>query len=285
MANGETPVFRPFAKDAVALERLVEAVVEAAPSQLLLPALPAQDPAIVALERAATSRGRWAAVEAQHTSRIADTDGELAEYRRRINPEGWAAQERRRRKLDREHRPAFRCLEPPSDLEAQLQRYLEIEARGWKGRTGTAILCSPYMERFYGSIARSFHAAGSLRFSELALGGRPVAFELQLLHAGRVFALKRSYEEDFRRLGPGMVLQLAVIARCFELDIQAYEFLGWDEPYKRRFATSARNHSWVRLYRRRPMSGVRYVYRRTVRPALKQSYRQALNRLGKDAPA
>jgi CelD/BcsL family acetyltransferase involved in cellulose biosynthesis len=282
MANGETPLFRPVARDLDALQRLTEAVIEAAPSQLVVRALPVDDPAFTALEHVSSSRGRWTAVEPVHTSRIADVAGGPAEYWRHINPDRWAAVKRRRRRLEREHPATFQCVEPPRDLERQLQRLLEIEASGWKGRNGTAILCSPEMERFYRTVARSFHAAGSLRISELMLGDRPIAFELQLLHAGRLFALKRGYDEAYRGLGPGMVLQIAVIDHCFELGLEAYELLGEDEPYKRRFATSAREHRVLRAYRRGPVTGVRYVYRRAARPILKQAYRRAVKRLGTD---
>ncbi len=281
MANGETEAFRPLARDGPALVRLVETVVEAAPSQLILPALSPQEPALGALESASSYAGRWTVVEPQSPSVIADTGGELAEYVSRINKERWAAVQRRRRKLEREHQPTFRCVEEPYDSARQLQQYLEIEASGWKGRRGTAILCSPAMERFYRSIARSFEVAGALRFSEIAIKERPIAFELQLQHAGRLFVLKRGYDERYRRLGPGMVLQGAVIVRCFELGLEAYEFLGEDEPHKRRFATSERTHCTLRSYQRRPVSGARYLYRRRVRPVLKRVYRYGLRRFGK----
>ena len=69
-----------------------------------------------------------------------------------------------------------------------------------------------------------------------------IAWDLGILHRNRLYSPKSGYLEEFRPLGPGLVLELATIERCFEPGIEAHELLGTDEPYKLRFSTSERRH-------------------------------------------
>src|SRR5437764_1413513 len=77
--------------------------------------------------------------------------------------------ERWRRKMDREHELVARIVEPPQDLASELVRGFAVEASGWKGRAGTAIVSSPETERFYRAVAERFVASDRLRLSWLDL--------------------------------------------------------------------------------------------------------------------
>ena len=100
-----------------------------------------------------------------------------------------------------------------------------------------------------------------------------VAFDLSLLHEGRLYLLKTAYDEGFGRLAPGLVLRLSVIERCFELGLEAHELLGGADEYKLKFSTTDRRHVGLRAYRRLPAPVVRYGYRRSLRPGLRRAYR------------
>jgi len=112
-----------------------------------------------------------------------------------------------------------------------------------------------------------------LRTSSIRLDGRVAAFDLCLLDDGRVYGVRFGYDERFRRVGPGLVLQHSEIERCCELGLDAFELGGDDDQYKRRFATEKRPHYSLRAYTRRPLSLARYGYRRGVRPTLRRVYR------------
>ena len=181
---------------------------------------------------------------------------------------------RRARKMAREHAVELRTVAPPEAFEEELEAGLRLEASGWKGQEGTAILSSPAMASFYRDIARDALERGELRFSTLRLDGRLVAFDLAVLSQRRYFLLKTAYDESVRRLAPGLVLRRAVIERCFELDLLAHEFLGIDMPWKQLFATDTRLHVRWRSYERRPLPIARYAYRGVLRPAVKRAVRR-----------
>lgn len=280
IANDHTPLFRPLARDQESLEALVQEVIAAAGDELAVPGVPADDPAVTALIAGSRAAGRLTLVEAQHTSPIIEIGDDFAEYRRlmksKLNPI-----ERKARKLGREYEPLFNLLSPPPDFERELERGFEVEASGWKGKKGTAVISSDDTNRFYRSVARAFHARGELAMSSISLDGRPIAFSLGLLDRRRLYLLKTGYDESFGAVAPGMVLRLAIIERCFELGLDAHELLGDATPWKLRFSTAAREHRGVYSYRRRPRGIAAYAYRRWAKPRLKAARDAARRRFSR----
>ena len=134
--------------------------------------------------------------------------------------------------MRRDHEASVVLLEVPKDLEGELDRAFELEAAGWKGEAGTAIDSTKETALFYRSVASAYHRLGELRLSTIALDGELAAFDLCLLHSGRVWTLKTSYNESYPRLSPGNVLLLLEIERSFELGLEAVELLGGFEDYK-----------------------------------------------------
>ena len=272
MANVHTPVFAPLARDAEALEVLLDEVLRVARAELALSAVPVEWPTLCALRSAAARAGRVCHEEPQHTSPIVETVGSYAAYRSKMKSR-WSSSERKARKMAREHDARFDLVSVPTALDEQLARGLRVEGSGWKGRKGTAIQSSADTLTFYRSIATSFARRGELRLSEIALDGEPVAFDLCLLSGARLYLLKTGYDESRHTLSPGLVLRQMVVERCFELGLEAHELLGDDSEWKRRFATGSRAQTSLRTYERRPVPLARYAYRRLARPVLQRGYR------------
>ncbi|MGH2978213.1 MAG: GNAT family N-acetyltransferase, partial [Solirubrobacterales bacterium] len=226
--------------------------------------LPEGDESIGALAAAARAAGRWSIVEPDITSPIVDTTGTLDQYRAATRSKWHKNLRRLYRKLERDHGARLRLVEPPAELESELAEGFEVESSGWKRAAGSAILSRPENEAYYRSLARRFHDRGELRLSSISVAGRMIAWDFGILRANRLYSPKSGYLEEFRQLAPGLVLELATIERCFELDIEAHELLGADEAYKLRFSTSARRHRYFRAYRRRPAQALRYAWRRYV---------------------
>jgi CelD/BcsL family acetyltransferase involved in cellulose biosynthesis len=186
--------------------------------------------------------------------------------------------ERRGRKLAREHDVEVSAVTEPQRPDRELDEGAALEATGWKGQAGTAMLSSPQTAAFYREVTSSFHADGELRFSTLRVDGQLAAFDVALLHGLRYYLLKTTYDESLRRLAPGLALRRAVIERCFELELDAHEFLGGSESWKLLFATGERVHHAWRAYPGRPGPVLRYAYRRHARPRLKLAYLRAKRR-------
>ena len=280
MANAHSPAFRPLARDDAGREALADALL-AAHQPLVVPALPARAPEGRALIRAMERRGARSVLEPDYVSPVTDTVGSFDDLRTTMKKH-WRELERRGRKMRREHDVEERLVERPADLPAELETGLALEAAGWKGRAGTAILTDNATAAFYRDVAAAFNAAGELRFSALTMDGRLVAWDYALLHRGRYFLLKTAFDEDLRTLAPGLVLRRSVIERCFGLGLESHEFLGGDMEWKRLFATGEREHFVWRCYPPGLAGAAARRYRQAIRPRLRAAYVWARSRRGGD---
>lgn len=272
MANVHTPVFRPVGTDPRAIRAVVEAALTRASGNLEVPALPASDPSLALLREATASAGRREVIGRQHVSPIVDTTGTYEAWRNRSRPRWGAPLERFRRKMARDHLAEFSIVAAPDDLAAELARGFAVEASGWKGEIGTAILSDERTMTFYRDIAHAFAARGELRLSRIVLDGHWAAFDLCLLYDDRLYLLKTGYDERFRKLAPGLVMRLSIVERCFELGIEAHELLGDVSEWKRKFATGERAHVGFHAYERGFRGSMSYTYRAAARPLLKRAY-------------
>jgi CelD/BcsL family acetyltransferase involved in cellulose biosynthesis len=282
LTNAHTPAFLGPARDDEAREAIIDATFDAQPAELKIEALRSSDPLHEALVGASARRGRALLEEQAHRSPRVELSGDFERYSlerrsrlRNINKQ-WG-------KLARDHAVRFSLESPDEDLDAELQSAFALEASGWKGRAGTAILSEPQTERFYTALTRSYHARGELRLAWLHVDDFPAAFILALLRNDRVYGLKAGYDERLRRYSPGLVIVLRAIERCFELGLVSYELGGSDEPWKAYFATSAVEHVRLWSYRRRPLPLTRYLTRRVGKPVAKKAVSLAGRRSSSDS--
>lgn len=272
LSNVHSPLYRPLARDGEAMTELVAAALSAG-GGLELASLPAGDAGVEQLEAGAAGAAKVIALEPAHTSPTVDTSGDFDAWRA-VSKKRWGAPlERFRRKMGRDHEAEFVIVEPPVDLAGELVDGYRVEASGWKGEQGTAITSKPETETFYTEVARAFERRDELRFSRIVLDGETAAFDLTLLHDGRLHLLKTGFDEKFRKLAPGLVMRLSIIERCFELGLASHELLGDESEWKAKFQTGLRPYATLRAYPRRPAGLARYAYRSKLRPHLRTLYR------------
>jgi CelD/BcsL family acetyltransferase involved in cellulose biosynthesis len=273
VTNAHTPVFLPVGGDD-AVQALAEAASIDHHRSLVVTHLPSGGTATHILAEASLRAGRLTWIEPGQLSPVVDTSGEVDDYHGRLERHTRRELLRLRRKFEAEQSGVVRPLATPSDLGAELDAFFALEARGWKGRRGTAILSSASTTVFYRAVAAGFAERGELRISTIEVDGRLIACDLGLVSAGRLWVLKGSYDEAYRRYAPGLLLLLAEIERAFELGLDAVELLGDAEPYKRKFATDFRPHCAVHSHRRRLVPLAWLSYRRLARPLLRRAYRR-----------
>jgi CelD/BcsL family acetyltransferase involved in cellulose biosynthesis len=274
MANLHTPVFRPMASDAGALEALTVAIADASAGALTIGPLPDGEEA-KALTDGARRAGRLVAVERRYESPLAETAGGDLDAYRRSRGNTWKDLERKMRRASREHEVKLRLLCAADDKLAFLEEGLSLEGSGWKGGAGTAILSSAQTARFYRDMAAGYARRGELWLSGMWFDGSLVAFDLALNFGGRYWGLKSAYDERERKVSPGLLLARATIEESFRQGLVGFEMLGSSARYKDMFATSHRRHLTVSAYRRTPTWTPVWAWRRT-RPHAKRLYRRAV---------
>jgi CelD/BcsL family acetyltransferase involved in cellulose biosynthesis len=104
-------------------------------------------------------------------------------------------------------------LQDAAEAEQWIADFLELEARGWKGRNASALGSSDPGRLFF---KRATHAAarrGRLMLLGLRLAGRWVAMKCNFVSGEGAFAFKIAYDEDYARFSPGTLLELENIRR------------------------------------------------------------------------
>ena len=274
LVNGHSGIFRPLAKDEEAMEALCAAALACRAPELELSLLPAADPSLPVLEASAREAGMRPLPEAGYVSPIVDTSGDFEAWRKGRKASWKSRLARYRRKMQRDYDARLEIVAQPDDFESWLDEGFRIEASGWKGEEGTAILSAPETASFYRDMARRFHERGELRLNRISLDGAVVAFSLCILCGNRLYSLKAGFDEEWKKLVPGLVLQLAIVERCFELGLDAYELLGETSDWKEKVATDSRAHTNLRVFPGGPAGALRYGYRARLRPVLKRAYRR-----------
>ncbi len=186
---------------------------------LLLGSVAAEGP--LARLLADRARCRCATVE-QRTRAVlphAEVSGEPA-------PQGLAskrAKEMRRqhRRLSEDGRLEFRSARSVEDVRAAAEHFLDLEARGWKGVRGTALLLDPALAAFTRTMTRLLARDGKCRIDSLVLDDRPVAMGIVLQSGNRAYFWKTAYDEAQGTRSPGK--QLAVMLTAAQLDDRRIE--------------------------------------------------------------
>jgi CelD/BcsL family acetyltransferase involved in cellulose biosynthesis len=280
MLNGHAGAFRPLAADAEAMAALADAVIARQAPELELRSLPSEDPSLPALLESVRRAGARPLSESGYASPFVATGGDLEAWSKGEDASWKSRVARYRRKMLRDHETEFAVFEAPEDLDGWLEEGFRIEASGWKGRAGTAIASTPETERFYRALARDFQQRDELRLTRVALDGNAVAFCFSLLYGNRIYTLKSGYDESIRKLAPGLVMQLLMVEKAFELGFETLELLGEQVDWKQKLSTGAHPHTDLRIYSSRPGGAIRHAYRRRLRPPLRSAYRRLRSRQG-----
>ncbi|HEU4390623.1 MAG TPA: GNAT family N-acetyltransferase, partial [Blastocatellia bacterium] len=107
----------------------------------------------------------------------------------------------------------YDALDCEGDFRQWIDEFLQLEASGWKGRAGTAIVQRPADLEFFRRAAAGAFERGRLMMLALRVAGKPVAMKCNFLAGGGSFAFKIAFDESFARFSPGVLLELENIHR------------------------------------------------------------------------
>lgn len=162
-----------------------------------------------ALQDALRATGRRSFV-GQDFSRALLRPRENAEAYLRLSLPGASRKEFRRleRRLSESGELSYETLQPGAAAGAWIEEFLALEARGWKGRRGSALGCSEPNRGFFVAVAAEAARRRRLMMLALAAGGRTIAMKCNFLANDGAFAFKIAYDEGYARYSPGALLEL-----------------------------------------------------------------------------
>ena len=142
------------------------------------------------------------------------------------------------------------------EVDALFDLALQVEARSWKGTSGTALAIDARRERFYRSYCAAAAAGGTLRIAFLRLGGEPAAMQIAVERGGALWLLKIGYDDRFAAASPGQILMLETLRWAWDRGLGRYEFLGAARDWTRAWTRTEWACSTVLAYPANPRGGV-----------------------------
>lgn len=100
------------------------------------------------------------------------------------------------------------------------ERFLELEARGWKGRAGSSLAADPATAALFHESLAGAARRDRLERLALVLDGRPIAMLATFLTPPGAFSYKTAFDEDFARYSPGVLLQREALDLIDSPDIE-----------------------------------------------------------------
>ena len=177
---------------------------------LHVPRLTADGPLHRALVDVTRVRGGEAEVVHREERALLDSDLSPTEY--------WDAAVRRRSARScgdkrtgslRRGAVRFRRWQRGEAVEPWIDAFLELEARGWKGRAGSALASHSDTQAWFRAILTGAAEADRLDMRALDLDERPLAMLVNFLAPPGGFSFKTAFDEDYARFSPGVLLQQA----------------------------------------------------------------------------
>jgi len=130
---------------------------------------------------------------------------------------------RRRRRLEEQGSVLWRALRGPEVTSACVDRFINLEHRGWKGQEGTSLRSRPEDEQFFREMIGEFAARDRAVFTELSVNDMVVASTSNLISGKGGFAFKLGWHPDYQRVAPGLLNEVELIRNAPTL----FEGLGF----------------------------------------------------------
>lgn len=120
----------------------------------------------------------------------------------------------------------------PDEIQAAADAFYRLEASGWKGEAGTAILSDPATKAFYDLVVADARKAGSLVICLLRCDGDLVAAGLKLRWNTTLYELKAGYNEAYSKWSPGHLAKVHTLDAAPDLGVDVLDNCGRADPHK-----------------------------------------------------
>jgi CelD/BcsL family acetyltransferase involved in cellulose biosynthesis len=193
---------------------LLAAAAASGAQALLIPDLPLDGAAAEALRRAMARRGPAGVVDDIRHRAVLHATGDAEDYLRAgLGAKKLKELRRLANRMGDEGEVRFAEATTPDAIGPAMERFLVLEASGWKGRRGTGLGQNPADAGFARRIAAELGAAGKFRVLELWLGETLIAAGTVIRQGDHALFFKIAFDEVWSRFSPGVQLTVELTRR------------------------------------------------------------------------
>ena len=187
------------------LDRLAED--PALPKLAVLEAMSIDEATMAALARVLAARHSrmWLMASAPRPKLASDLDPKQY-FEQALSSSSRKKLRQHRNRLAKQGRLAHAIARDPASIDGALEKFLQLEAKGWKGRNGTALLCNPRDAAFARAAVGVLAREGCASMHTLSLDARPLSMQIILQCGAAAFTWKTAFDEEFSDFSPGMLL-------------------------------------------------------------------------------
>lgn len=192
-----------------AASALIDAAKAAGARALLLQSVATEGPAYAAILDAFTHRGLMPQFMRTYRRAGLDARGDAeTTLRSALSAKKLKELRRQRNRLEDTGAVVFETITAPDLIGPALEAFLALEAKGWKGARGTALIQHDGDAAFIRAAAPALAARGQFAVASLTRNGETLASGLILRDGGRAWFFKIAMDETEARTSPGVQLTL-----------------------------------------------------------------------------
>jgi CelD/BcsL family acetyltransferase involved in cellulose biosynthesis len=110
-----------------------------------------------------------------------------------------------------------------AQIRDPIERFMALEAAGWKGRAGSAFVQDPGRAAFLRAAARALAASDRVSVESLLLDGKPIACGLFAWSGRQGYFWKITHDEAYAAYSPGVQLTLGLAERAQALGLDSLD--------------------------------------------------------------
>ncbi len=183
------------------------------PKLVLLPYLPCTGALAAAIDAAVATRNGKSASFARHSRAFLAPSEERETYLSRAIDGKKRKELRRQRKRLADLGSVIFDESAVGSAGAALDDFFHLEARGWKGRAGTAARCQPDVLKFMRAAVTTLAQEDKARVTRLCVDTNPVAALVTLRSGRTAWCWKIAYDETYARFSPGVQILVNITER------------------------------------------------------------------------
>lgn len=213
--HAQAPLSTPLllaGEEAAAAEALAGALARGVGgARFFVQRLAAEGAAQAALDRALDGEHmRFSRLAMHDRAALGEATGGDAYLRQSMGKKRFKEMRRLLARLDDEGRAEFSLAQVPGEVEAAGEAFLALEASGWKGRRGTALIQDPQSAAFFREALAGLSQKRAAWVVRLHAGGICAAAAVVLFSGVRAWFWKVAYDEALSRFSPGVLLACEV---------------------------------------------------------------------------